>query len=215
MSQCHVKEDFVNTLRFDDKGLIPVITQDAATRQVLMLAYANEEAVQKTIETGLVHYFSRSRNALWLKGETSGHFQHVTDIRFDCDMDALLILVRQEGAACHTGEKSCFYRSACPEGTVDPSGETDRLKILYNTILHRRDNPVEGSYTNYLFEKGIDKMLKKIGEESAEVIIAAKNNSPDELRYEAADLMYHLSVVLAEAGLTWDDIYQELRNREK
>jgi len=208
----------IDNLKFDEKGLIPVIAQDYVSKEVLMQAYANREAVEKTISTGKVHYYSRSRQALWLKGETSGHFQHVKHMFYDCDEDSLLILVKQEGAACHTGNKSCFYREFDNTKTSEPEkiekySISEILEQLYNVILDRKANPKEGSYTNYLFNKGIDKILKKIGEEAAEVIIAAKNPELNELQYEIADLIYHLSVLMAQRGLEWQDIYEELQKR--
>ncbi len=211
--------EFLKELKFDEKGLIPVIAQDAVSGEVLMCAYMNEESIQKTIETGHATYFSRSRQELWEKGATSGHYQTVKEMFLDCDGDALVLKVEQEGAACHTGNRSCFYRKLVDgklveiptEGAVSPQ----ILYDVYNVIVDRVKNPKEGSYTNYLFEKGIDKMLKKVGEESAEVIIASKNYVKAEVQYETADLMYHLSVVLVEQGLTWDDVFQELASRYK
>ncbi len=206
-------------IKFDEKGLVPVVTQDCKTKEVLMLAYMNEEAFKKTVETGKVHYFSRSRNQLWLKGETSGHFQLVKQIKLDCDGDTLLVEAEQVDAACHTGNKTCFFRAMSNgqwQENNDIIEECDSAAILqevYNVIVDRTINPKEGSYTNYLFTKGIDKILKKVGEETAEVIIAAKNNSKDELRYEVSDLMYHLMVLLVERGLKLEDIYKELKGR--
>lgn len=204
------------TLKFDEKGLVPAVVQDYKTREVLMVAYMNEESLKKTIETKMTHFYSRSRQTLWQKGETSGHTQSVKEIRLDCDQDTLLVLVEQEGVACHTGNYSCFYTDLLTKQEI-PFESLNRsvLYEIYETIQNRVKNPVEGSYTNYLFEKGIDKMLKKVGEESAEVIIAAKNRVYEEVRYEVADLMYHLSVVLVEQGLTWDDIFNELKTRQK
>ncbi|MDR1623060.1 MAG: bifunctional phosphoribosyl-AMP cyclohydrolase/phosphoribosyl-ATP diphosphatase HisIE [Synergistaceae bacterium] len=200
-------------LAFDAAGLIPAVAQDAASREVLMLAYMNRESLRKTIETGKAHYYSRSRRCLWLKGETSGHFQYVREIARDCDDDALLLLVDQTGAACHTGNRTCFHRGL-DGAAVDMTSEGERIfQLLQRVIEDRRAHPKEGSYTNYLFEKGLDKMLKKVGEESAEVIIAAKNPDPKELVYEAADLIFHLSVVLAERGLIWNQVFDELRCR--
>lgn len=211
--------EFLKDLKFDSQGLIPAIAQDAVSGEVLMCAYMNQESLEKTIETGRATYFSRSRQQLWVKGETSGHFQTVKEIFLDCDGDALVLKVEQEGAACHTGNRSCFYRKLVDgklveiptEGAVSPQ----ILYDVYNVIVDRVKNPKEGSYTNYLFEKGIDKMLKKVGEESAEVIIASKNYVKAEVQYETADLMYHLSVVLVEQGLTWDDVFAELASRYK
>lgn len=207
-------------LKFDDKGLIPVVTQDVKTREVLMVAYMNEEAFDKTIETGKVHYYSRSRSKLWLKGETSGHFQFVKAIKLDCDGDTILIEAEQIDAACHTGNKTCFFRTMLDGKWEETTADVDNeelsagiLKEVYNVIADRAVHPKEGSYTNYLFTKGLDKILKKVGEETAEVIIAAKNKSKEEIRYEVSDLMYHLMVLLVERGLTLEDIYGELKGR--
>ncbi|MDR1979506.1 MAG: bifunctional phosphoribosyl-AMP cyclohydrolase/phosphoribosyl-ATP diphosphatase HisIE [Synergistaceae bacterium] len=206
-------EDFdPDDLAFGPEGLIPAVAQDAATGQVLMLAYMNRESLRKTMETGKAHYYSRSRNCLWLKGETSGHFQSVRKILRDCDDDALLLLVDQTGAACHTGNRTCFYRGL---GGKAANGREDIFQTLETVIRDRREHPKEGSYTKYLFEKGLDKMLKKVGEESAEVIIAAKNPDGAELVYEAADLIFHLSVVLAEKDLSWNDVRRELERRHR
>jgi phosphoribosyl-ATP pyrophosphohydrolase/phosphoribosyl-AMP cyclohydrolase len=203
--------NIIGSLAFDASGLIPAVAQDAATGEVLMLAWMNREALLKTVETGSAHYYSRSRACLWLKGETSGHFQRVREIRRDCDDDALLLIVDQEGPACHTGNRSCFYRRL-DGGEV--SGEAcGALQNLQAVIEDRRSHPKEGSYTNYLFEKGIDKMLKKVGEESAEVIIAAKNPDKGELVYEVADVLFHLSVLLTERRLSWSDVFSELERR--
>ncbi|MDR1134340.1 MAG: bifunctional phosphoribosyl-AMP cyclohydrolase/phosphoribosyl-ATP diphosphatase HisIE [Synergistaceae bacterium] len=211
----------LDDIAFGTDGLVPTITQDADTREVLMLAWMNRESLQKTLDTGMVHYYSRSRACLWLKGETSGHFQKVREIRRDCDSDALLILAEQTGAACHTGNRSCFYRDLAGENVPEPTEPArparheDILSALQSVIEDRRAHPKEGSYTNYLFEKGIDKMLKKVGEESAEIIIAAKNPSQSDLVGEIADMMFHVSVVLAERGLSWRDICAELERRRK
>lgn len=209
--------DFLNDLKFDEKGLIPAIAQDAISGEVLMCAYMNKESLAKTLETGKATYFSRSRQELWEKGATSGHVQRVKEILVDCDGDALVLKVEQEGAACHTDNPSCFFRKVVDGKLVEiPTGLGRNPKILYNVydiIVDRVKNPKEGSYTNYLFEKGIDKMLKKVGEESAEVIIASKNYVKSEVQYETADLLYHLSVVLVEQGLTWNDVFEELASR--
>ncbi len=204
-------------VKFDEKGLIPAIAQDINSGEILMQAFMNKEALDKTIETGFVHYFSRSRNCLWKKGDTSGHLQRVCEIYTDCDSDSILIKVIQEGTACHTGKRSCFYTKAYAVD-ADVTGLTSdntvtMLKDLYAVITDRRDHPKEGSYTNYLFDKGIDKILKKVGEECAEVIIAAKNRDAKEISYEVADLMYHLTVMLVENGLSWNDIAGELSKR--
>jgi phosphoribosyl-ATP pyrophosphohydrolase/phosphoribosyl-AMP cyclohydrolase len=198
--------------KLNKEGLIPVVTQDYRTNEVLMLAYMNEEAYNRTIIEGRMTYFSRSRNSLWLKGESSGDYQYVKEIFLDCDKDTLLAKVIPSGVACHTGNKTCFYTSLLNTEykEVNPY---HILKDVYALILDRKKNPKEGSYTNYLFEKGIDKILKKCGEEAAEIIIAAKNPETDELRYEIADFIYHLMVLMAESGLDWDDITNELADR--
>lgn len=217
-------KELLEQIKFDSNGLVPVIAQDYKTNEVLMMAYMNEEAFIKSMETGKVHYFSRSRNKLWFKGETSGHFQMIKSMSIDCDGDTLLVKVEQLEAACHTGHYSCFYRELAKEGIKETSHKVfdeksiygDKSKILkevYDVIVDRRIHPKEGSYTNYLFEKGIDKMLKKVGEETAEVIIAAKNPGNGELIYEISDLIYHLSVLMVERGVTYEDIFEELSKR--
>ncbi len=202
-----------SAFKTDTAGLIPVITQDYKTGEVLMLAYMNEEAYNKTIAGGRMTYYSRSRKALWLKGETSGHYQYVKELNLDCDKDTLLAKVRQIGPACHTGSQSCFYTNLV-EKDYKNSDPFHVFEEVFSVILDRRRNPKEGSYTNYLFDKGIDKILKKCGEESAEIIIAAKNPGSEELRYEIADYLYHLMVLMAECGLDWKDITTELANRK-
>ena len=196
-------------VKFNQDGLVPAIAQDVGTGEVLMLAYMNEEALRLTKETGIAHYYSRSRQALWKKGETSGHIQEVKGIYYDCDGDAVLLKVNQIGAACHTGNYSCFFNEE--KGYKDLS---NTLKDLYKVIIDRKKNPKEGSYTQYLFDKGIDKILKKIGEEATEVIIGAKNDK-QELIYEASDLIYHLIVLLVNEGVTPAEIMEELRGRMK
>ena len=194
-------------------GLIPVVVQDNSNEEVLMVAYMNREAFEKTIQTGVMTYWSRSRHKLWVKGQTSGHYQYLKELRVDCDNDTLLSRVAQVGAACHTGNRSCFYRTALRKDTP----LRNPMKVfedVYATIEDRRINPKEGSYTNYLFEKGIDKILKKCGEEASEIIIAAKNPNPEEVKYEMADFLYHMMVLMSEQGITWEDIAQELANRE-
>jgi phosphoribosyl-ATP pyrophosphohydrolase/phosphoribosyl-AMP cyclohydrolase len=239
--------------RFDANGLIPAIVQDTRTDEVLMLAYMNEEALRKTVETGKAHYYSRSRQKLWLKGETSGNFQEVKSIGIDCDGDALLLKVGQTGQACHTGHYSCFFTRigideakqrcgvkedngtgsfpACgagsdsdvpaqgpgsaPVGTAESGLATgpEVLGEVFDVITDRLVHPKEGSYTNYLFEKGLDKILKKIGEEACEVIIASKSGEAVEISCEIADLFYHVMVLLAERGMTLNDVYKELARR--
>lgn len=203
----------INTLKFDDRGLIPAIVQDANTSQVLMMAYMNKESLEKTLETGNTWFFSRSRQELWNKGATSGNFQKVVSIDVDCDEDTLLVQVIPAGPSCHTGEVSCFYRNL--SGEPSSAAKADMLHTLYQIVLERKATPKEGSYTQYLFDKGVDKILKKVGEEAAETIIAAKNNSSEELIYETSDLFYHLMVLLVEQGVSLDDILLELENRHK
>lgn len=204
-------------LKLNQQGLVPVITQDFYTGEVLMMAYMNEEAYNKTIETNLVTYYSRSRNSLWVKGETSGHYQHVKELYFDCDLDTLLIKIKQDGVACHTGTYSCFHNKMDNEtkevGKIDESKAVNILRGVYDVVMDRKKNPKEGSYTNYLFDKGIDKILKKVGEETAEIIIGAKNPGKEEMVYEISDLIYHLTVLMVEKEATWDDIFKELDKR--
>ena len=200
-------------LKLSEAGLIPVVVQDYRNEEVLMVAYMNREAYETTLRTGVMTYWSRSRQELWVKGLTSGHYQYLKELRIDCDNDTLLARVAQVGAACHTGNRSCFYRTALKKDAP----QRNPMKVfedVYATIEDRRQNPKEGSYTNYLFDKGIDKILKKCGEEAAEIIIAAKNPNPEEIKYEAADFLYHLMVLMSERGITWEDIAQELANRE-
>lgn len=202
--------EWINKVKFDEKGLVSTIVQDAATNAVLMNAYMNKESIELTEQTGYMHYFSRSRGKLWKKGETSGNVQKVVSLRLDCDGDAILARVEQTGPACHTGSYSCFSELVSGE---DKNASAGIIEELYGVIMDRKLNPPEGSYTKYLFEKGIDKILKKVGEETAEVIIAAKNPGTDELRYESADLIYHLMVLFAEKGLTPQELFKELAGR--
>lgn len=206
-----------NDFKLNEQGLITTVVQDYYNGRVLMVAYMNKEAYEKTLQTKKAHYFSRSRNQLWLKGETSGHFQDVKEMYMDCDNDTLLLKVVQTGVACHTGRPSCFFNKIDMESGVisetEQNKEDDILQAVYNVILDRKQNPKEGSYTNYLFDKGIDKILKKVGEETAEVIIGAKNPGKDEIVYEISDLLYHLSVLLVEKDATWEDIFNELDKR--
>ena len=204
------------TLKKNEQGLVPVVVQDNSTHEILMVAYMNQEAFEKTLETKKAHYYSRSRQKLWLKGETSGHFQQVKSILIDCDEDTLVLKVTQEGAACHTGNFSCFYREVLTADDLyetQPAITSKVLEEVYQVVLDRQKNPKEGSYTNYLFDKGIDKILKKVGEETAEVIIGAKNEGSDEIIYEISDLLYHLTVLLVEKGAGWDEIFRELSKR--
>ena len=199
----------IENLKFDEKGLIPAIVVDAISKEVLTLAYMNKESLQITMEKKLTCFWSRSRQELWLKGETSGNYQHVVSITADCDNDALVVMVEPDGPACHTGETSCFF---------NPVFENDELKefslsSLVKLIEGRKINKTEGSYTTYLFEKGLDKILKKVGEECTEVIIAAKANDKKETIYEIADLCYHTLVLMIEQGISLEDIHKELASR--
>lgn len=193
-------------------GHVTVVVQDYKTDEVLMVAYMNEEAYNKTIETGIMTYYSRSRDELWVKGETSGHYQYVKSLTADCDMDTILAKVAQIGNACHTGSYSCFFNEIVKTDAV----AANPLKVfeqVYDVITDRRNNPKEGSYTNYLFDKGIDKILKKVGEEATEIVIAAKNPDKEEVKYEIADFLYHVMVLMVECGLDWNDIVKELADR--
>ncbi|HVF67716.1 MAG TPA: bifunctional phosphoribosyl-AMP cyclohydrolase/phosphoribosyl-ATP diphosphatase HisIE [Pyrinomonadaceae bacterium] len=198
-------------VRFDERGLVPAIVQDARTREVLTLAYMNEESLRRTLAEGETWFWSRSRNELWHKGATSGNTQRVVEVRTDCDSDALVVLVEPRGPACHTGARSCFGSGA---------GDTEAsigvvLEEVFRVVSERRREMPEGSYTTYLFEKGLNKILKKVGEESAETIIAAKDGDDEALKAETADLLYHLVVMLVERGLTLEDVGRELARRRK
>ena len=199
-----------NELIFDENGLIPAIVVDAQSGDVLMLAYMNEESLRISLEEGRTCFWSRSRNELWRKGETSGAVQHIVSIRTDCDRDALTVTVIKDGPACHTGADSCFF-----EGIYGDTAQPFSLSTLYGIVEDRKENRKPGSYTTYLFEKGIDKILKKLGEESTEVIIAGKAGDKAETIYEIADLVYHTMVLMADMGITPDDIRKELASRHK
>ena len=208
--------NWIDELKFDEKGLIPAVVQNKDTREVLMVAYMNADTVKQTVETGKATFWSRSRNEVWVKGATSGNFMYVDKILVDCDADCLVVLVSPAGAACHTGNRSCFYRQADGDALVEyDDGEelSDAISVEQAVVLDRKKNPEAGSYTNYLFDKGEDKILKKVGEEAAEVVIAGKNRDKSEIAYETADLMYHLTVMLADNDMTWDDVYREMKNR--
>lgn len=198
--------------KVDRDGLIPVVVQNYKTAEVLMVAYMNQEAFEQTIKSGRMTYYSRSRQALWVKGETSGHFQYVKSITADCDRDTLLAKVDQVGAACHTGNPTCFFQPIVGKD-YDETNPLQVFESVYDTIRDRKENPKEGSYTNYLFEKGIDKILKKVGEEATELVIAAKNPNPEEIKYEMSDFLYHAMVLMVEKGVTWEDIIRELADR--
>lgn len=214
------KEELLNAVKYDEKGLVPVIVQDYHSKKVRMLAYMNEEALTKTLETGSVYYYSRSRQELWLKGETSSYYQYLKGISIDCDGDTLLIQIEQAGGiSCHTGHSSCFYRKLNEdlpkrETKKITSENNQMLEELYATVIDRIENPKEGSYTNYLIDQGLNKMLKKVGEECTEVVIAAKDKDKKELTFEIADLMYHLTVMMAASDVTWDDVAYELKQRK-
>ena len=200
-------------IRFDERGLVPAIAQDAKTGAVLMLAYMNAESLQLTIDTGYATYFSRSRQKLWKKGETSGHTQKVLDMKYDCDGDTLLLQVEQIGPACHTGAYSCFFNPILDTDPEDLPATSAVIAEDYATIADRSEHPQEGSYTNYLLDKGVEKICKKVGEEASETIIAAMKDSKEELVYELADLTYHAMVLMFTKGITPEDVYEELRRR--
>ncbi|MFP7297294.1 bifunctional phosphoribosyl-AMP cyclohydrolase/phosphoribosyl-ATP diphosphatase HisIE [Neobacillus niacini] len=202
-------------IRFDEKGLVPAIVQDADTKEVLTLAYMNQESLTKTLETGETWFYSRSRQELWHKGATSGNTQSVVSVKYDCDQDAVLVLVEPKGPACHTGAVSCFTEGVVSERAASGLGDYQILQTLEKLIIEREKERPEGAYTTYLFEKGVDKILKKVGEEAAEVIIAAKNRDKEELKWEAADLLYHLQVLLVEQGLPFKEVLKTLEERHK
>lgn len=213
----------ISMVNFDEHGLVPVIVQEE-NNQVLMLAYMNRESIEKTIETGFAWYYSRSRKKLWKKGETSGNVQRVHDISYDCDGDTILLRVKQTGVACHTGTYSCFNgrklysvdtNSIVPVDAKEKMPLAEILSDLYEVIQSRRLHPVEGSYTNYLFDKGQDKILKKLGEETTETIIASKNNIRADVLYEMGDLWYHCLVLLAYHNMTPEDLLEELKRRHR
>jgi len=217
--------------KYNEQGLIPAIVQDYQTKDVLMVAYVNEESLNLSLKKGETVFYSRSRQELWHKGETSGNIQEIKEIYYDCDQDTILFMVDPAGPACHTGETSCFYRKIAEDTeakvkkmmemqqgaqSIEADFETEKVvDFLYDLILSRKEEMPEGSYTTYLFEEGIDKILKKVGEESAEVIIASKNEPDQELIYEASDLVYHMLVLLVERGIKPDQIREELKKRHK
>ena len=198
----------LDELKFDEKGLIPAIVVDDETGKVLTLAYMNRESLAISMEKGLTCFWSRSRKSLWLKGETSGNYQHIVSITADCDGDALEVRVRKDGPACHTGEESCFHNPVFGEKT-----DKFQLEGLYQLLVSRKKDLPEGSYTTYLFQKGLDKILKKVGEESTEVIIAGKAEDKAETIYEIADLAYHVLVLMVQMGISVEDIRAELASR--
>lgn len=209
---------FIDELKFDANGLIPAVVQNKDTKEVLMAAYMNADTIKQTLETGRATFWSRSRKEVWVKGATSGNFMYVQELRVDCDGDCLVVLANPAGAACHTGNRSCFYRKV-DNGELTDVEETEDLSSVIAeeeaVIKDRKRNPEEGSYTNYLFDKGEDKILKKVGEEAAEVVIAGKNRSREEIAYETADLMYHLTVMLVDNDMSWEDIYKEMKKRRR
>ena len=199
----------INELKFDEKGLIPAIVVDSVTKKVLTLAYMNRESLKISMEKGLTCFYSRSRQELWLKGETSGNYQHIVSITADCDNDALVVVVEKDGPACHKGTDSCFTNSLWESNELSEFS----YQGLYDLLVGRKTEKPEGSYTTYLFEKGIDKILKKVGEECTEVIIAAKDNDKPETIYEIADLAYHVMVLMVENGISLEEIHRELASR--
>ncbi|MDQ0233384.1 bifunctional phosphoribosyl-AMP cyclohydrolase/phosphoribosyl-ATP diphosphatase HisIE [Metabacillus malikii] len=204
----------IDQIKFDQNGLVPAIVQDAGSKEVLTLAYMNEESLKKTVETNETWFYSRSRQELWHKGATSGNTQKVVELRYDCDKDAILVLVEPAGPACHTGDYSCFTNVS--EGQANATEKSDRFAIfntLEKVIAEREAERPEGAYTTYLFNEGVDKILKKVGEEAAEVIIASKNRDHDELKWEVADLLFHLMVLLREQKLPLDTVLSVLEQR--
>ncbi len=199
----------INQLKFDQNGLIPAVVVDSVTKKVLTVAYMNKESLKISIEKGLTCFYSRSRKELWLKGETSGNYQHIVSITADCDNDALVVVVEKDGPACHKGTDSCFTNTIWQSESLQEFS----IQSLYDMLKDRQIKKPEGSYTTYLFEKGIDKILKKVGEESTEVIIAAKADDKNETIYELADLMYHAMVLMVEMGISVEDVHNELASR--
>ena len=199
----------IDNLKFNEKGLIPAVVVDEVTKKVLTLAYMNIESLKISMEKKLTCFFSRSRNELWLKGETSGNYQHIVSITAECDNDALVVVVNKEGPACHLGNDSCFENEIYKNEELSDFSLTSLLELLKSRKVEKK----EGSYTTYLFEKGIDKILKKVGEESTEVIIAGKANDKKETIYEIADLAYHVMVLMVEMGISYEDIHKELASR--
>ncbi|PWW29554.1 phosphoribosyl-ATP pyrophosphatase /phosphoribosyl-AMP cyclohydrolase [Cytobacillus oceanisediminis] len=206
----------IENVKFDEKGLIPAVVQNAQTKEVLTLAYMNRESLLKSVETGETWFFSRSRNELWHKGATSGNTQRIVEMKLDCDQDAIVVLVEPAGPACHKGTESCFEERVYGEEAGRSAADLAAYEILYTlekVIQEREKTRPEGAYTTYLFEKGVDKILKKVGEESAEVIIAAKNRDKEELKWESADLIYHLMVLLREQDLPFNEVLRVLNKR--
>ncbi|WP_424768571.1 bifunctional phosphoribosyl-AMP cyclohydrolase/phosphoribosyl-ATP diphosphatase HisIE [Paenibacillus sp. sgz302251] len=220
MTAANHQNELVSKIKWDDAGLVPAIVQDAQSKEVLMMAYMNMESLQLSIESGVTWFWSRSRGELWNKGATSGHTQRIVTMAYDCDGDTLLVKVEQNGPACHTGRYSCFFnpievngQSSAADAAEPAPDRFGALGQLESVIAERFAERPEGSYTTYLFEKGVDKILKKVGEEASEVIIAAKNKDNDELRSEVGDLIFHLMVLLRERGLPFDDVIREINSR--
>ncbi|MBQ2669505.1 MAG: bifunctional phosphoribosyl-AMP cyclohydrolase/phosphoribosyl-ATP diphosphatase HisIE [Clostridia bacterium] len=208
--------EFINELKFNAHGLIPAVVQNIETKEVLMVAYMNADTLKQTLETGRATFWSRSRKEVWVKGATSGNYMYVKEVRVDCDADCLVLLVNPAGPACHTGNRSCFFRKVEDGKLVKddvPPARNDIFEREQAVVIDRKANPEDGSYTNYLFDKGEDKILKKVGEEAAEVVIAGKNRDKGEISYEVSDLIYHLTVMLVDNDMTWDDIYKEMERR--
>ncbi len=209
-------EEIISTLKFDASGLIPAVVQNIETNEVLMVAYMNANTIKQTMETGRATFWSRSRQEVWVKGDTSGNYMYVKEVRVDCDCDCLVLLVNPAGPACHTGNRTCFFRKIEDGKLIEDDKKPAKSDIFEReqaVVIDRKENPEEGSYTNYLFDKGEDKILKKVGEEAAEVVIAGKNRDKGEISYEVSDLIYHLTVMLVDNGMTWDDIYEEMERR--
>ncbi len=213
LSMCiHTPTTPWNEIKLDITGLLPVVVQDERTNEVLMMAYMDQFAYEHTVATGMMTYYSRSRKQSWIKGETSGHYQYVSSLTLDCDKDTLLARVKQIGVACHTGSPTCFFNQV--HKVEDSSKHSNKvIEDLIAVIEDRKINPKEGSYTNYLFDKGIDKILKKLGEEAVEIVIASKNPNPEEIKYEISDFLYHMLVLMVEKKVTWDEILEELEKR--
>mgnify|MGYP000345709018 CR=1 FL=1 len=199
-------------LKYDANGLIPCVVQQYDTGEVLMVAWMNEESVGLTLKTGTTWFWSRSRQALWNKGATSGNMQEVKELWADCDSDTLLVKVDSPGPACHTGNRTCFFKPLMKK-ECDDTNPLHVFQNVYDVITDRKEHPKEGSYTNYLFDKGIDKILKKVGEECTEIVIAAKNPDKEEIKYEISDFLYHMMVLMVEKGVSWEDITRELSKR--
>ena len=209
-------EELINTLKFDASGLIPAVVQNIETNEVLMVAYMNADTIKQTLETGRATFWSRSRQEVWVKGDTSGNYMYVKEVRVDCDCDCLVVLVNPAGPACHTGNRSCFFRKIEDGKLVEDAKEQTKTDVFAReqaVVMDRKEHPEEGSYTNYLFDKGEDKILKKVGEECTEIVIAAKNPDKEEIKYEISDFLYHMMVLMVEKGVSWEEITRELAKR--